>query len=144
MDRSWGEQVANFVELRYGEVRAGVKVCIAPPRQDPDCASEVCPYSAPSIVCVHTYIKPTAAGVRAREGLGHRDGAERRAGALYQDLGNSDPMIEAGLPSTSGKWKSCVMECCARPTGGSHTRTTRGPAQRLKDAEQRPRCLARR
>jgi hypothetical protein len=21
MDRSWGEQVANFVELRYGEVR---------------------------------------------------------------------------------------------------------------------------
>src|SRR5215207_3690327 len=46
---------ANFVELRYGEVRAGVKVCIAPPRQDPDCASEVCPYSAPSIVCVRVH-----------------------------------------------------------------------------------------
>jgi hypothetical protein len=23
--------LTNFVELRYGEVRAGVKVCIAPP-----------------------------------------------------------------------------------------------------------------
>src|SRR5215211_4601013 len=76
---------ANFLELRYGEVRAGVKVCIAPPRQDPDCASEVCPYSAPSIVCVRAYIKPTAAGIRAREGLGHRDGVLR---GLIQDPAN--------------------------------------------------------
>jgi hypothetical protein len=52
---SWARAFANFGELRYGEVRAGVKVCIAPPRQDPDCASEVCPYSAPSIVCVRVH-----------------------------------------------------------------------------------------
>jgi hypothetical protein len=29
---------------------------------------------------------------------------------------------------------------CARPTGDSHTRTTRGPAQRFEGAKRRPRC----
>jgi hypothetical protein len=46
-------------------------------------------------------------------------------------------MIDAGAPSTSE-----VRECypwCARPTGDSHGRTTRGPAQRFKDAKRRPR-----
>src|SRR5215216_5683161 len=31
---------------------------------------------------------------------------------------------------------------CARPTGGSHARTARAPAQRAEGAERRPRCLA--
>ena len=34
---------------------------------------------------------------------------------------------EAGLPSTSGKWKS--TECCARLTGGSHALITDAPEQ---------------
>ena len=51
--------------------------------------------------------------------------------------GSSDPMRVAGLPSTSGKWKSCVMECCARPTGGSHGRTTEAPEQRFNGVNLR-------
>src|SRR5215217_5185952 len=43
--------------------------------------------------------------------------------------GSSDPMREAGVSSTRSKLQGCCLEC-ARPTGGSHTRTTRGPAQR--------------
>ena len=38
-------------------------------------------------------------------------------------------MREAGVSSTRSKLQGCCLEC-ARPTGGSHTRTTRGPAQR--------------
>jgi hypothetical protein len=56
----------------------------------------------------------------------------RRAGAPYPGrCGSSGPMREAGLPSTSGKWKSCVTECCARPTGDGHDRTTDAHKQRL-------------
>src|SRR5215207_1851253 len=46
-------------------------------------------------------------------------------------------MIEAGAPSTG-----CCryrLAWCARPTGGSHGRTTDDPAQRFKDAKRRPR-----
>jgi hypothetical protein len=37
-------------------------------------------------------------------------------------------MIDAGAPST---WEllACVTKRCARPTGGAHGLTTRGPAQ---------------
>jgi hypothetical protein len=48
-------------------------------------------------------------------GLGHRDGAERRARALVERE-NSDPMREAGAPST-GESLACVTKRCARPTG---------------------------
>jgi hypothetical protein len=37
-------------------------------------------------------------------------------------------MIEASAPST-GKSLACVTKWCVRPTGGSHGRATRGPAQ---------------
>jgi hypothetical protein len=67
------------------------------------------------------------------EGLGHRGGAERRAGGW-----RSDPMREADAPST-GELQVC-FPWCARPTGDSHTRTTRGPAQRFEGAKRRPRC----
>src|SRR5215211_5355278 len=42
--------------------------------------------------------------------------------------GSSDPMREAGATSTGDVGMSSRR--CARPTGGSHGRTTRGPAQR--------------
>ena len=42
-------------------------------------------------------------------------------------------MIEAGGPSTS-EFSGMLSQVagCARPTGGSHGLTTRGPAQRFK------------
>src|SRR5215217_5428372 len=52
-------------------------------------------------------------GVRAREGLGHRGGVERRAGGW-----SSDPMREAGAPSTEEA--TLAHRVGARPTGGSH------------------------
>src|SRR5215212_8744076 len=50
-------------------------------------------------------------------------------------------MIEAGATSTLRNVTrlSAVQGCCARPTGGSHGRTTDACAQRFKDAERRPR-----
>jgi len=50
-------------------------------------------------------------------------------------------MIEAGAPCTS-EFQECYPKSCARPTGGSHARTTRGPAQRFSRAksEGRARC----
>ena len=44
---------------------------------------------------------------------------------------------EAGLPSTSGIWKSWVTECCARFTGGSHGRITDAPEQRFNSVNLR-------
>ena len=44
-------------------------------------------------------------------------------------------MIEAGAPSTCRELNSCCPKRCARPTGDSHGRTTRGPAQRFKGAK---------
>jgi hypothetical protein len=52
-------------------------------------------------------------------------------------------MIEASAPST-GKSLACVTKWCARPTGGSHGRTTDAPAQGRGGAKRRPRlggCL---
>src|SRR5215208_3178520 len=48
--------------------------------------------------------------------------------------GSPDPMIEAGAPST---WVCRWFAWCARPTGGSHARTTRGLAQRGEGAMRR-------
>jgi hypothetical protein len=50
-------------------------------------------------------------------------------------------MIEAGGPSTGGYGKSDMLTswCCARPTGGSHGRTTGDSTQRFEGAKQRPR-----
>src|SRR5687768_7194930 len=45
-------------------------------------------------------------------------------------------MIEAGATSTS-EFQECCPKRCARPTGGSHGRTTRGPAQRAAGAKRR-------
>jgi hypothetical protein len=44
-------------------------------------------------------------------------------------------MKEAGAPSTG---EGCFPSC-ARPTGGTHVRTTEDPAQRRGGAERRPR-----
>jgi hypothetical protein len=41
--------------------------------------------------------------------------------------GSSDPMIEAGEPSTGGL---LLYVACTLPTGDSHPRTSRGPVQR--------------
>jgi hypothetical protein len=56
-------------------------------------------------------------------------------------MGSPDPMIEAGAPSTGGYGKSDMLTswCCARPTGGSHVRTTGDYTQRFKDAKRKPR-----
>jgi hypothetical protein len=43
-------------------------------------------------------------------------------------------MREAGVTSTVCR--------CARPTGGRHARTTRGPAQRSRGVKRRPRCVS--
>jgi hypothetical protein len=44
-------------------------------------------------------------------------------------------MIDASATST----EEVVSVSCARPTGGSHGRTTDAPAQRFKGAKRRPR-----
>jgi len=56
-------------------------------------------------------------------------------------LESSGPMREAGATSTLRNVTrlSVVQGCCARPTGGSHGRTIRGPAQRRGGAKLRPR-----
>src|SRR5215212_10671961 len=93
-------------------------------------------------LAVHFFSPRPATGGRAEEGLGHRGGAKRRIGAPYGGgCGSSDPMREAGAPST-GKSLACVTKCCARPTGGSHGRTTDAPAQRGEGAKHRPRCFS--
>src|SRR5215217_3160304 len=50
------------------------------------------------------------------EGGLRASGRGKAKGRSKVDCGNSDPMREAGEPST---WKSlaCVTKCCARPTG---------------------------
>jgi hypothetical protein len=47
-------------------------------------------------------------------------------------------MREAG-GTEHGELQACVTLRRACPTGGSHTRTTRGPAQRGEGAKHRPR-----
>ena len=52
-------------------------------------------------------------------------------------VGSSDPMREAGVPSTEG-----LLACfprCARPTGDSHGRITGDLEQRREGAKRRPR-----
>src|SRR5215204_5565929 len=56
----------------------------------------------------------TIAG-KAEGGL-RASGRGKAKGRSKVDCGNSDPMIEAGAPST-GKSLACVTKCCARPTG---------------------------
>src|SRR5215208_1433151 len=52
-------------------------------------------------LAVHFFSPRPATEGRAEEGLGHRGGAKRRVGAPYRRVvGNSDPMREAGAPST--------------------------------------------
>jgi len=50
-------------------------------------------------------------------------------------------MIEAGAPSTEEA--TLAHRVGARPTGDRYVRTTDDPAQRLKDAKQRPRQVRR-
>jgi hypothetical protein len=47
-------------------------------------------------------------------------------------------MREAGVPRTEEVVTVCTKRR-ARPTGGGHARTTRGPAQRTGGAKRRPR-----
>jgi hypothetical protein len=56
-------------------------------------------------------------------------GAKRRARAKYTE--SSDPMIEAGAPSTVGAVQGVLR------TEGSHGLTTNGPAQPFKGAKRR-------
>src|SRR5215218_2966713 len=80
-------------------------------------------------LAVHFFSPRPATGGRAEEGLGHRGGAKRRSEPpTVGVVGNSDPMIEAGAPSTEEA--TLAHRVGARPTGDSHGRTTRGPAQR--------------
>src|SRR5918994_6359141 len=65
----------------------------------------------------------------------HRGGAKRWAGALYQDLGNSDPMREAGASSTTGSHRDSQpvlfhgvrhgVHGVVPEHRGNHVRTTR-------------------
>jgi hypothetical protein len=48
-------------------------------------------------------------------------------------------MIAAGEVRTRRELDQCCTKRHARPTGGSHGRTTDGPAQRFHDAKRRPR-----
>jgi len=50
--------------------------------------------------------------------LRHRTGAKRRVGGW-----RSDPNERSRCAEHGGLW-TCVPESCARPTGGSHVRTT--------------------
>src|SRR5215204_5313650 len=48
-------------------------------------------------------------------------------------------MIAAGEARTRRELDQCCTKRHARPTGGSHGRTTRGPTQRRGGAKRRPR-----
>src|SRR5215217_7804450 len=69
--------------------------------------------------------------------LPHCEKDSIKAGA--KSTGSSDLMIEAG--ETSTLWGVIVLRRCARPTGGSHARIIRGPAQRSRGVKRRPRCV---
>jgi hypothetical protein len=71
--------------------------------------------------------------VYIRNPLYHRTGAKRRARAKYTE--SSDPMIEAGAPSTVGPVQGVLR------TEGSHGLTTNGPAQPFKGAKRRAALL---
>src|SRR5215212_8200972 len=89
------------------------------------------PYRRALLACVRA---PKAG---TEEGLGHRDGGEHDKGrsshAIFP-LRGSGLMREAGGPRTG---EVAVSSKCARPTGGSHGRTTYDPAQRLETAQER-------
>jgi hypothetical protein len=82
-------------------------------------------YSYRRVLCasVHGHKRPHRRGLRA-SGRGRAKGRRLEL----------RPMIEADAPST----EEVVSVSCARPTGGSHGRTTRGPAQRFSGAKRRP------
>jgi hypothetical protein len=68
--------LANFSELRHGEVHSGVNFAQPHPGRARTAAKSV-----PTVrtrLFVYAYIKPAAAGVRVREGLEHRGGAKPR------------------------------------------------------------------
>jgi hypothetical protein len=116
--------------LRASPIGQGRRRGDAPTNSGPDnycCLSYWC--TRPQEVARHTEAE------RSGEGLGHRGGAERRAGALLAR--GLRPMIVAGEPSTGPFIDRDIGS--ARPTGGSHARTTRGPAQRRGGAKGKPR-----
>jgi hypothetical protein len=107
--------------LRASPIGQGRRRGDAPTNSGPDnycCLSYWC--TRPQEVARHTEAE------RSGEGLGHRGGAERRAGALLAR--GLRPMIVAGEPSTGPFIDRDIGS--ARPTGDSYGRTTRGPAQR--------------
>jgi hypothetical protein len=65
----------------------------------------------------------------------HIIGAKRRVEAPCR--GSSDPIIEAGAPST-GELQESVARVCARPTGDRHGLTTQVPrnASRAKSEDR--------
>src|SRR5215217_7586808 len=68
-------------------------------------------------------------------GPGHSEGPEPVS------HGSSDPMSEPVSRARGGLLDARYIEC-ARPTGGSHGRIIRGPAQRRGDAKRRPRSTS--
>jgi hypothetical protein len=123
--------------LRASPIGQGRRRGDAPTNSGPDnycCLSYWC--TRPQEVARHTEAE------RSGEGLGHRGGAERRAGAPYHGSGgSSDPMREADVRA-----RRCCryrLAWCARPTGGSHGLTTDALAQRIKGARRRPRPTGR-
>jgi hypothetical protein len=71
------------------------------------------------------YLQSSAQASLCSIGSGQSEGSK-----LSPCRGSSDPLIEAGAPNT-GELQASMARVCARPTGGSHGRTTDDPAQRF-------------
>jgi hypothetical protein len=73
---------------------------------------------------------------KVREGLGHRDGAEPKGQSPVRG-GSSDPMNRSRCDEHGGPLVDPADIGCARPTGGSHGRTTDAPEQRFNGVNLR-------
>src|SRR5215212_45095 len=68
--------------------------------------------------------------VNLGKGLGHRGGGERRVGAPGRGPVGAPTLGEKPVRRARGELSQCSQRC-ARPTGDTHGRTTRGgPVQR--------------
>src|SRR5215210_8941035 len=88
-------------------------------------------FGSSGVVLVYAYTKGRDGGLVHRgAAMRQSEGPEPRK---HGRRGSSDPIIEADEPSTEVRLTEVVAKTLctgARPTGGSHDRTTRGPAQR--------------
>jgi hypothetical protein len=67
-------------------------------------------------------------------------GAKRRARAAHSGVVGARTLREKPMRRAHGE-VAMLRERCARPTGGSHDRTARGPAQRTGGTKRRPRSV---